>query len=409
MFLSKKSGHAYNPIYEENRPAELLTKKGKKVIRLNQGDPARYFKTPRYLIEAYVRALREGKTFYSSSAGVMELRDAVSERYKRLYDVEISSSSVLVTQGVSEALSFLNAALINDGDKAILFKPYYPQYIPNLLMCGGGVLFGDYEEAKGWKIDADALSRSIRKFVARNGKRIKYMLITNPNNPTGTVLDRKTLEEIVDTANDHGILLVSDEIYDEIVFNGARFTSISKMATGVPHVVLNGASKGFDATGFRIGYMLVPSEDKFSRDLLKRLTSLTTMRLSSNTPAQYALADGMRNEREHGEAVRRMVKEIEGRVNFITGLINRSEYMHAVEPQGAFYVFPKIHMDRLRLKDDKQFTDGLLKEEYVELSRGSGFGARDHVRVVSLAEKGTLEAVVKRMERFCSKHAKGRG
>lgn len=262
---SGRSRYANNPIEEEDKVADKLAERGRKIIKLNRGDPTAYFKTPKYIIDAYIAALKEGRTGYSDHTGVRRLREAVADRYRRLYDLRTDADHVLITQGLSEAIMLINAALINPGDKAVLFKPDYPLYAPYLKLYGGQEIAGCYEERYGWNIDTDHLKRMLKKEL--KGKKPKYMMITNPNNPTGTVLDRKVLEEVVDIANEHGILLVSDEIYDEIIYNGAKFTSMCKLAKGIPHIVLNGASKDYDATGFRIGFVLIPENDPVSNEI----------------------------------------------------------------------------------------------------------------------------------------------
>lgn len=403
--LSNRSRYAFNSIHENDMLANSMKKAGKKVIIINRGDPPVYFKTPSYIINAFMRALKEGKTGYSSAIGVEELREAVSKRQKRLYNVDSTSDDVIITQGVSEALMFLNASLINDGDRAVVFRPYYAQYVPELEINGGIPILERYSEEDNWSVDTDSLEKMLKR-DPKITKRIKYVLITNPNNPTGTVLERKTLKEVVEIANDYDLLLISDEVYDEIIYNKAKFTSISELAKGVPHIILNGASKDYDSTGFRIGFVIIPENDRTSSEIKSKIKDFATLRLSANTPAQYAVAESMNNIREHNKAIKYMVKEIEERANLASRLINGSGYMHAVTPQGAFYIFPRLNMDRLRINDDKEFVTKFLKEECVQITRGSGFGEKGHIRIVLLPYPEILEDAIKRIERFCRRHSR---
>ena len=400
MFVSEASKFAASPIREEDSIAAQLMKEGKKVVKLNTGDPAKYFKTPDYIIDAYINALKENKTFYSDSQGVPELREAIAKRYKKLYGADVSPSRIVITQGLSEALYFINTALIDRGDSAVIIRPYYPSYLPYLNIVGGKAAFADYDEERGWSIDTDELEHVVKK-----AKKLKYMLVTNPNNPTGSVLGRDILSEIAEIAKNHDLFLISDEIYDELVFEG-KLVSISEVAKDIPHMVLNGASKNFDATGFRIGYMLLPNEDKKSTEFLKKVIDLARMRLSANTPAQYALAEGINNESEHSRSLRELREEIKSRVLFAVSEVNKSEYMHAVEPRGAFYVFPKLELEKLNLKDDKEFVSKMLTEEYIQLTRGSGFGSPGHIRIVALPSKEILGEAIAKMEGFCRRHAR---
>jgi aspartate/methionine/tyrosine aminotransferase len=403
--LSDSSKFVFSAIREEDDFADDLRKKGKQVIKLSSGDPALYYPTPTYIIDAYKEALSSGRTSYSRSQGVIELVDAIIRRYKSRYGISLTEGDVMVTSGVAEALTFLNSAIINPADAAIILNPYYTQYPVAIQMFGGKLLVGRYDESNQWNIDLDSIAKLVRG-KSSGSKRIKYMLITNPNNPTGTVVPRKALEEVVEIANEHKILLVSDEIYDEIVFGGASFTSVCELAKGIPHMVLNGASKAFDATGFRVGYVLAPESDRASEDLKRKLTDYCRVRLCANTPAQFAIASAMNNRAEHERTVRELVSSIEKVVESAMKLLAENKYLSAVRPSGAFYVFPKIDMKSLNLKEDREFVHKLLEEKLIQTTRGSGFGAPNHFRIVALAPKETMIDSVTRMNAFCEEHAK---
>jgi alanine-synthesizing transaminase len=406
MFLSYRSKYAQNPIEEDDMLAERLAREGKNIIKLNRGDPPVYFTTPEYILNAYIEALKAGKTTYANAVGIPELREAIRLRYKRKYRLDASPDSVIVTQGVSEGLSFLNNSLINEGESAILFKPYYPIYVPSLNLAGGKEILERYEESRGWNVHVESLAGTLKK-LKKSGKlnKVKYLLITNPNNPTGTVLRRDVLEEIVSLANEYDILLVSDEIYDEIVYNGALFTSVAEVAKGVPYVILNGASKDFDATGFRLGFALIPGEDNKSAELRSKFADFARVRLSANVPAQYAFTEAITNSAEHEKSITKMVKEIETRVNFAVNLIKENPYMSIVKPNSAFYLFPKVDLKSLKFNSDKEFVDQLLMQEGIQITRGSGFGSPSHIRIVSLPPKEILADAITKINEFCRKSA----
>lgn len=405
--LSDSSKFVYSAIREEDDFAEELRRQGKKVVKLSSGDPALYLHTPKYIIDAYVEALTEGRTTYSRSQGVLDLVNAIIERYRVRYRLNIREEDVVVTSGVAEALTFLNGSLIDPGDTAIILKPYYTQYPVAIKMLGGKFLLGRYDESNDWSIDLDALAKLARKRKAGARKEtIKYLLITNPNNPTGTVLSRQALEQVVEIANEHEILLVSDEIYDEIVFGGATFTSIGELAKGIPHLILNGASKAFAATGFRIGYAVIPESDRASKELKHKLADYCRVRLSANTPAQYAIAKAMTNGAEHGRTVGEMVKTIEGIVGSAMRLLDENPSLSTVRPRGAFYIFPRIDMKSLDFKDDREFVHTLLKEKLVQTTRGSGFGAPNHFRIVALAPEDVMNLCIEAVNDLCRRHAR---
>ncbi|MEM0074427.1 MAG: aminotransferase class I/II-fold pyridoxal phosphate-dependent enzyme, partial [Candidatus Micrarchaeaceae archaeon] len=251
MFTSKLSGFAASPIREDAAIAKKLTEEGKRVIALNSGDPPKYFPTPEYLIKEYARALRNNYTFYEDSQGASALRDTIAKRYKNLYGIDADPNRIIVTQGASEALLFLNLSLLNPKEKAALISPYYASYEPFIRVAGGTPIIGESNEEEKWSIDLDGLNKLLKK-----NRKIKYLLITSPNNPTGAIIKRKEMEELAEIANELDILLISDEIYDELVFSN-DFVSLSQIAKDMPYVILNGVSKSLNATGIRIGYLLI--------------------------------------------------------------------------------------------------------------------------------------------------------
>ena len=355
------------------------------------------------MINAYIKALREGKTFYTRGDGLPELKDAIVARYKRMYSLELDRESIVTTHGLSEGISMINSAFIDRNDKAILFRPYYMQYPIYVRMNEGKVITEDYKEEDDWNIDVDKVGRNLRKI---GKKRPKYMMVTNPNNPTGTVLKRKALMGIVELAKDNDIFIISDEIYDEMIFSDVEYTSISEVAKGVPYMIMNGASKNFDATGFRIGFLITPEKDKKSMEIKNKLVDYTLTRLCVNTTAQYAIAGAMKNRKEHERETRRIAREIERRVMFSFKLLSENEYIEVRKPHAAFYLFPKIKFGEMKVKSDEDFVYRLMKEKGVWVREGAGFGARDHFRVVSLAPKDILEDAILKINDFCRKNAK---
>ncbi|MCL5430458.1 MAG: aminotransferase class I/II-fold pyridoxal phosphate-dependent enzyme [Candidatus Marsarchaeota archaeon] len=406
-FLSERSRFTRNDIEALDMVSEKLRKAGKRITSLNRGDPARYFPTPKYVIDAYINALREHKTFYSRAQGSIELQEAIVGRYGRMHNLKIRPEDVIATAGITEGLSFINSAIVNPGDNAIIFRPYFTLYTTYLRRNHGVPILERYDENDSWNVHVGNLRKTLTKLKISNKiKHLKYILVTNPNNPTGTVLRRDILKEIVELANEYGVFLISDEIYDEITFNGAKFTSVSELAKGVPYALLNGISKSYDATGFRIGYIVLPENDKKSTALRDKLGDYARARISLNTPAEYAASTAINDTKEHKKMAKHMVKEIENRVNFSTKLLSENPYLSIVKPNGAFYVFPKIDLPQLKFKDDVHFVTSLLEKEGVQVVWGSGFGEPSHFRIVSLAEKSVLEDAINRINDFCIRNAK---
>jgi len=401
MFTSKNSKFVGNPVRKLDLLAEKLSIEGKKVIKLNTGDPAKYFSPPKTLQKAYIKAIKENKFFYSSILGVKELREEIARRYKKYYNLEVRDERIVVAQGISELINFLNASLIDINDSAILFRPFYPPYLPSLLFFGGKPLFVDFDEEKEWSIDVDILRRRIKN----QRKKPKYILLINPNNPTGSVLSKKELEEIVEVAKDFDIFIVSDEIYDELVFN-EKFTSICEVAKGIPYAIFNGASKSYVATGLRLGYAIFPEEDKKSNELYKKFVDFASLRLCANTPAQYAFAEALKNEKEHKVFLRKFLKELKQRVKLSTKLANEIDCLSVKEPKAAFYIFPKVDFLKLKIKNDKELVEKLLIKKFVQVVDGSGFGSPKHIRIVTLADKQTLNEAFQRISEFFKEERK---
>ncbi len=401
--LSRHSEYALNPIEEEDKLSYALASSGKRIIKLNQGNPPLFFPTPKYTIDAYVKALRSGKTGYAFHAGIPELREAIAERHNRLYKADALAEDVVVTQGVSESLLYLNSLFIDPNDRVVVFRPYYPLYKSCIQISAGKPIFVDSYESDGYRFNPDNLKKALS---SNKGRRIKFMIFSNPCNPTGMVMQRNELKEIAEIAKDNGVFVVSDEIYDEIVYNGVKFTSFSEVSKGLPAAILGGASKNFDSTGFRIGYTLIAGDDRLSIQVRDKLCDYAKMRLSSNTPAEYAFAESINNIKAHSASLKKMVAQIEKRMNSVYKLVNESDYLSAPRPNGAFYILPSVSMERLDLRDDKELAERLLIEEGVQITRGSGFGAPGHIRIVVLAPQDILGQALRKIDKFFVRHSK---
>ncbi len=401
-FISNSMSSMADPFGETAETVRRLESSGTNVIKLIIGDPSRYFKIQENIAEAYTRAVTSGKTFYTEGQGLLLLREAVANRYAGMYAADFSADDVIITQGVVEALDFLNRSLVSKNDRALLMAPFFTQYAPSITINGGMPLIAHYSETKNWGITYEDLEKTLRG----RSRKPKYMLITNPNNPTGSILSEKNLREVIEFAKDNEIFLVSDEIYDEIVYNGVKLASVSKLGEGVPRMILNGASKNYAATGFRLGFSIIPGEDKKSKQLREAFVKLSYSRLSANTPSQYAMVEGLENKQAHKKFIRDMVSKIATRTNLASKIINQTAYLSSIKPSGAFYVLAKINLGLLDIKTDAEFVQKLITEEHVQLTRGSSFGTPGYVRLVSLPPEDVLVEAVRRVERFCKRHRK---
>lgn len=395
--LAERMEHAHYPIRELFPIAEEIKRTGAEIYNASIGDPVPYFGAAKYIVKAYCKALKEGKASYSRSPGDFEFLDEIAKRYKRLYNLDIDSSKIYVTQGLSEAVAFLAECLIEKGRGAVLFNPYYPVYAPMVRLFGGSVVLSSLNEERGWTPSAEELKERVRK-AKEEGVDLKFMLIINPNNPTGSMCSRKDLEELVEVAKDNDLLIISDEIYDEIILVKERMTCIGEVAKGVPHVIMNGLSKNWGGTGFRIGWVIIPEEDDSSKKLREGIGNLATMRLCASTPAQVAGVEALRNVKAHRRFLNYMVRNIRERAEFMQKRLNEIDGVSCQKAKGAFYLFPRIDLSRTHFKNDKEFCTELLRREHVWVTRGSGFGLEGHLRTTALPPIEILERVAQGIE-----------
>lgn len=378
------------PIRKFNAIARELEEKGEKVIYLNIGDPLKYdFETPRELIEEAYKAMLEGHNYYASSDGVKELREAVALKERTWNGVKVSPSNVLITSGVSEALNALYAALVNEGDEVMIPDPSYPLYINFADFYGAKKVFYATLESEGWIPDVDDIRRKI-------SKKTRFIVVNNPHNPTGAVYPPKVLKEIVDIAAEHEIPIVTDEIYDALTFEG-EFKSVGAIASGDSLVIgLNGFSKTYLATGWRMGYIYLLGPEELVAEAKRGLLNFLMTRLSAVTPLQIALARFIGKGRGFLEETKRKLDERRKytykRLNELRGV------SMPVAPKGAFYAFPRLNIGM----DDEEFARRLLLEEKVFVVYGSGFGplGSGHMRIVFLPPIEVLEEAFRRIDRF---------
>jgi len=378
--------------------ARELERKGLKVIYLNIGDPLKYdFDTPLVVKEAIYKAVLEGHNYYSLSEGDYELREAIAERERKVNGVRINADDIIVTQGVSEAINFIFAISVNPGDEVLLPGPSYPLYPIVVRIYGGKPVFYKCDERNEWTPDADDVRKKITE-------KTKAIVIINPNNPTGTVYDEGAVRRILDIAAEHDILVISDEIYDRIVFEG-NFKSVASLAKDVTIVIFNGFSKAYLMTGWRLGYLYVMSpNERVKADIIDALRNIARTRLSASTPVQKAAITALKEVDKH---IPELVGKLKERRDYAYKRLSEMSGIEVVKPKGAFYIFPKIPKSK-GWRDDREFVLRLLKEEYVLVVHGSGFGkyGEQHFRSVLLPPISMLEEAFNRIERFIARYMK---
>jgi len=373
--------------------AEEVRRTGKKIIHLNIGDPVKYgFDTPEHIKQAMKKAVDSGSNHYSASEGVKELREAVAEKENLVNRAQIDARNVVITQGISEAIMFLMGAIVNPGDEVLIPGPCYSPYITYAKFFDGKPITYRSVEANGWAPDIPDLERKVTE-------RTRLIVVINPNNPTGSVYSKQELSKILDIAASHNIPIAADEIYDRIIYD-APFTSVASVAKDVPVLGLNGFSKAYLMTGWRLGYIYTQDPLGKLRHVWDGIERMSRVRLCASTPTQMAGIEALTGPQEH---IGEMVAKLRLRRDFAWKRINAIPRLAATKPPGAFYLFPKIQLHGTKWSTDSEFVMELLKETGVLVVHGSGFDpayGSEHFRAVFLPEEAMLSEALDAIEGF---------
>ena len=366
---------------------------GKEIIYLNIGDPVKFdFKTPDHIKKAMVDAVMRDENYYTDSEGLPELRQAIVEKESEK-GLSVTEEDVIVTNGVSEGLDMTMASIVDPNSEVLMPGPYYPPYASYTKFYGGRPV--------EFKLHADG-KPDLEDLRSKITPRSRALCIISPNNPTGEVFDRKSLQQLIDIATEHDLYVICDEIYDKIVFD-SQFTGIGKVAKDAPVILLNGFSKAYLMTGWRCGYIAMNSNSKKLAGLREDIPKLARVRIAANMPVQIAAVQALRGPQTH---IPRMVDKLRARRDYVVKRLNAMG-MQCRVPRGAFYVFPKVNLGT-RWKDDQQFVIDLLNNTGVLTVHGSGFGSTygsGHFRIVYLAPEEMLEKAMDKLERFMNKQA----
>ncbi len=372
-----------------------LIKIGRKIYYLNIGDPAAFdFKTPAYVKAALCKAIEEDNNYYSQSEGRPELREAIVRKEKRVNNVDITANNIIITEGISEGIQMVLAALVERGDEILFPGPTYSPYIAYTKFFEGKPVAYETIESEGWVPNIDDLRSKI-------SPKTKAIVITNPNNPTGSVYSEKMIKEMIDIAGENNLPIVSDEIYDQLTYE-KPFVSTAYLSKDVPIIGLNGFSKVYQMTGWRLGYMYFKGPDKVLENVRLGVEKQCRIRLCANTPVQIAGAAALNGPQGF---VKGIVDKLRQRRDYAYKRLNEIEGVTTTKPEGAFYIFPKISDigEGKRWKNDMEFVIQLLRETGVLIVNGSGFDpvyGKDHARIVFLPPIEELEQAFDAMEDF---------
>jgi aspartate aminotransferase len=380
MMLSKRLGRIdESATIKMGQIAKKLQEEGKEVLNFTLGEPD--FKTPEHICEAAKRALDLGYTHYTSSAGIEELREEIAKKTKEENKVDSAVENVIVTPGAKQAIYSLMMSVLDDGDEVILLDPAWVTFEAAVKIAGGNPKWVK-------RVEEEVKYESLESATSGNTKMI---VINSPNNPAGYVHSENELKEIAEFAVEHDLLVLSDEIYEKIVY-GRRHMSIASF-DGMQErtVIINGLSKTYAMTGWRIGYAVAPSE--IQKGMLKIQQHSVSCASSISQYAALAAFEGSQ------ECVKEMVSEFNRRRDVIVKELNNVG-LQCLDPEGAFYAF----VNTSNYGNDVEFTERLLKEAYIVVTSGSAFGAagKDYIRFSFAASMEDILEGMERIEEMCT-------
>jgi len=393
---SSKLAHvAYDvrgPVLQE---ALRLEAQGHRILRLNIGNPAPFgFEAPDDILRDMIAQLPSAHG-YSDSQGILPARRAVVQYHRRKGLTGIDVDDVWLGNGVSELISMTLQALLNDGDEILVPSPDYPLWTAVATLAGGRPVHYRCDEGAGWLPDlADLEARITPRTVA--------LVVINPNNPTGAVYPREVLQGLVEIARRHQLVLFSDEIYDQILYDDAEHVATASLAPDVLSVTFNGLSKAYRVAGFRAAWAVVSGPRQHAVSYLEGLTILANMRLCANVPAQYAIATALGDGPRSIDDLVLPGGRLREQRDRTWELLNRIEGVSCVKPTGAVYCFPRLDPAVHPVDDDERLVLDLLRSEHVLVVHGRGFNwpGTDHFRIVTLPHVDDLDDAIGRIGAF---------
>ena len=388
MKVSKKVVGVEYAIRDIVLAARKVEEKGMPVDYLNIGDPVQFgFQPPDNVKEALVSAINRGDNFYSSSEGLLELREQIAKK-ENAKGLSIDADDILITNGVSEGLDMVISSIVEEGDEVLLPGPYYPPYASYVRLHGGVPV--------EFAVDLNNSTPDIEDIKLKITPKTVAICLISPNNPTGVVFNEKSLKELVEIADQHGLYIICDEIYDQIVFD-EKFVGIGRVAGDSPVIILNGFSKVHLMSGWRIGYIAFNQSPQL-KELREHLPKLARVRIATSLPVQYAALESLRGPQSY---IGDFVSEMKKHRDFVVKRLNEMPGLSCPNPRGAFYAFPKIEENPFGT--DKEFVTELLQQKGVLTVHGSGFGRQygsGHFRLVYLPSLEILDSAMNKIEEF---------
>lgn len=368
--------------------AKKLKAEGKDVLFLTLGQPD--FHTPENIQDAAVEVIRDGRaSFYTVASGLPALKDAVNTYFEHYYGYSVAPNQVTFATGAKFSLYTFFMAVVDPGDEVLIPTPYWVSYGDQVLMAEGVPVYVKGTQANNFKVTVEQLEE------ARTEK-TKVLVLNSPSNPTGMIYSKEELLAIGNWAVEHDILILADDIYGRLVYNGNEFVPISSLSEAIRKqtIVINGVSKAYAMTGWRVGYAVGDQEIIAA---MSKLTGQTTSNLTA--VSQYATIEALTGPQDSVEVMRQAFEE---RLNTIYPLLCEVPGFDVIKPQGAFYLFPNVTkaMEMKGYSDVTEFATAILEEVGVALITGAGFGAPENVRLSYATDLDTLKEAVRRLHQF---------
>ncbi len=397
-----KSTKLANVLYDIRGPimdaAKKMEDEGQKIIKLNLGNLAVFgFDAPEEIQQDMIRNL-PNSAGYSDSKGIFGARKAVMHETQKQGIKGVTLDDIYLGNGASELIVMATNALLNDGDELLLPAPDYPLWTAATTLSGGTPVHYVCDEANGWM-------PNLADIRAKITLKTKAIVVINPNNPTGALYADELLKGIVDMAREHELVILADEVYDKVLYDGVKHTAIASLATDVLTLTFNSLSKSYRSCGYRAGWLVVSGPKKSAQDYIEGLNMLANMKLCSNVPGQWAIQTALGGYQSINDLTcegGRLRRQRDLAYELITAIPGVS----CVKPQAALYMFPRLDAKVYPITDDRQFFLELLKETRVMLVQGSGFNwaAPDHFRMVFLPHEEDLREAIGRIARFLEKY-----
>lgn len=394
----RKSNKLINVCYDIRGPvlqeAKRLEDEGHRILKLNIGNPAPWgFEAPEEILQDVIYNL-PGAQGYCDSKGLFSARKAVMQECQRKRIANVTIDDIYIGNGVSELIVMSMQGLLNDNDEMLIPAPDYPLWTAAVSLAGGNAVHYVCDEQSDWYPDIDDIRSKITE-------RTRGIVVINPNNPTGALYPQELLEQIIDLAREHKLILFADEIYDKILYDGAEHTSLASLADDVLCLTFNGLSKTYRAAGFRSGWLIVSGPKHLARDYIEGLDMLANMRLCANVPAQHAIQTALGGYQSINELIVPGGRLYDQRV-LAWDMLNAIPGVSCVKPKGAMYLFPKLDPARYPIRNDEKFALDLLMQQKVLIVQGSGFNMPDtqHFRLVFLPGADLLSESIERIATF---------